>query len=179
MTLPTNINLPLPSDYIDDPEQFFEDLINKIDYMYENIAEHVNGSFRNNMEIDGSEWIPTLQGDSSGTFTYTEQVGWVLRKGIMTDVWGSVSWSATTASGNLFIELPYLVTQSVGSPFVGTCITSNITYASGTNSNISAQPDTYNGYIITSGSGVGKANLNVPASGTLEFHIRYIGVSDE
>ena len=180
MTLPTTINLPQPEDYESDPTNFIENLITRLEDMYENLSDNVNGTIRNYADVDSSQWIPTLAGTTaSGTFTYTNQIGWVHRQGIMTEVWGNIAWGATTATGFLYVELPYLATKSGGIPFVGTCITSNITYATGTTANIAATPDTYRGLIYTSGSGVGLAIMNVPASGAIDFHLRYIGISDE
>lgn len=179
MTLPVNINLPQPEDYQANENQFVEDLISKLEDMYGNVVENVNGTYRNEAEVDGSQWIPTLQGSTPGTFTYTNQTGWCLRQGIMTDIWGKISWSSTTAAGNLYVELPYRCTKSNNSPFIGTCITSVFAYPSGNNVVINAFSDSYLGYIYTWGPGVSKTNLGVPSNGSIEFHLRYIGISDE
>lgn len=180
MPLKTDIILPEPTDFADNPGEYVERLVNNLQDMYEDIADTVNGTFRNNAFVDGSEWIPTLSGStSSGSFTYTNQYGWVYRQGLLVDIWGSVIWSATTATGNLVVNLPYLVTRTSGQPFIGECSTSGITYASGTCAVISALSNTYTANIIISGSGISSNTLAVSSTGTINFHLRYIGVSDE
>ena len=134
MTLPTNIILPEPTDFQDNPNLYVDNLVNKLEDMYESISINVNGIYRNNIDLDGSSWIPTLSGSTSaGSYTYTKQVAWVFRQGLLNDVWASISWSATTATGQLLINLPYeVIKSSIGLSFNGTCTTSGITYASGT-----------------------------------------------
>lgn len=179
MTLPTDIILPEPEDFSSDPSEYIANLIDKLQDMYEDVASNVNGTFRNESDVDGSEWIPTLTGSATaGSFTYTSQIGWVFRQGIMVDVWGQISWSATTATGNLVVNLPYQSTKS-SAPFIGTCSTSGITYGSGTYPNLSAISGSYTANIVTSGSAATSSTLPVVASGSINFYIRYIGVSDE
>jgi hypothetical protein len=180
MTLKTDLILPEPTDFTDAPAEYVERLVNELEDMYEEVANNVNGTFRNDAFVDGSEWIPTLIGSSTaGTFTYTSQYGWVYRQGLLIDVWGQISWSASTATGNLIVELPYLVTRTSGNAFIGTCITSGITYGSGTCVAISAISNTFTANITLYGSGISSSNLSVTSSGTISFHLRYIGVSDE
>jgi hypothetical protein len=183
MTLPTDIILPLPRDYknMDNPDKYIQDLVFELQNMYEQIANNVNGFIRNNADVDSSQWIPTISGTTgAGATTYTNQIGWVLRQGIMVDVWFDITWSATTASGNLFIDLPYIVTKSNQKPFVGVLQPSAIAYGAGhTDLVCNAIPSTYRLEIWATGSGVPTANLGVAASGQLIGHCRYIGVSDE
>jgi hypothetical protein len=180
MPLKTDIILPEPTDFADNPGEYVERLVNDLEDMYEDISDTVNGTFRNNAFVDGSEWIPTLSGSTSaGSFTYTSQYAWVYRQGLLVDVWGAITWSGGTATGNLLINLPYLVTRTSGQTFIGECLTSGITYASGTSAVISALSNTYTANITIFGSGVSSSTLSAPASGTINFHLRYIGVSDE
>jgi hypothetical protein len=180
MTLPTSIDLPLRVDYQSDEDidRYLKDLVYELQEMYERITENVNGSIRNYADTDQTQWVPTLNGTVSGTFTYTQQVGWSIRQGIYTEIFADISWSSTTAAGNLYIELPYNVTLSNGMPFVGTVQPSSIAFA-GSNLVINAIPNTYRGEIWSIGSGLATANLAVPASGRLIIHSKYIGVSDE
>lgn len=178
MTLPTDLYLPKPEDYPKDRENYLNDLLFSIQSMYEQVAQVANGSFRNYAEVDAGAWIPTLAGTGAGSFTYTSQYGWSLRTGIMTEVWADITWSATTATGNLYLELPYIVTKSSGKPFVGVCQTSGITYTTGSNTVISAIPNTYRGEIWNYGTGVATSNQGVVASGRIIVYLRYIGVSD-
>ena len=182
MTLSTDINLPLAKDYKDEqnPDAYTNDLVFELQNMYQRVSNNVNGTFRNYADVDSSQWIPTIDGSSStGATTYTSQIGWVWRQGIMTEVWADITWTATTATGNLFINLPYEVTRSNQMPFCGCVQTSNFTYTSGDNCSINAIPSTLRGEIWNYSSGGATANQLVVNAGRIIFHLRYIGVSDE
>jgi hypothetical protein len=182
MTLPTSIILPLRVNYQnnEDMDRYLRDLVFELQDMYEKIAENVNGYIRNNAETDQAKWIPTIQGTGSGTTTYTQQVGWSIRQGIYTELFFDVIWSATTASGNLYLELPYKVANSTGMPFVGVLQPSSISFGAGrTNLVINAIPNTYRGEIWSIGSGVATSNLTVKASGRIIGYIKYIGLENE
>lgn len=181
MTLPTDIFFQKPEDFENDPKKFLNDFIFQLQSMYEQIAQNVNGTIRNYADVDSSEWIPTLAGTSSaGSFTYVNQYGWVLRQGIMTDVFFDVSWSASTATGSLYLELPYIVTKSAGKPFVGPIQSSTLNYGAGfTVLNCNAIPSSYHLEIWKSGTTVATSRLAVPSVGQILGHCRYIGVSDE
>jgi len=178
LTLPTNIILPSPTA---DPESFIkyqQDLISSLQSMYEDIAENVNGEFRSEYGPDeGGSWTPILKGTTSaGIFTYSSQVGWALRKGIMVDAWFDIIWTSQSgASGNLYVELPYLVAVSNGMPFVGTIQSSGITYSGGTGIVINAIQNTFRGELWNVGSGFTTANQSVTSSGRITGSIRYIG----
>lgn len=181
MTLSTDIILPEPSDFNENAQEYISTLTEKLEIMYSNISNNVNGNFRNYADVDGSQWIPTLGGTiSNGVFTYTNQIAWVFRQGIMVDVWGNVAWSSTTATGFLVINLPYaVVTSSAELTFIGECSTSSITYSTGTAASIVAKAGTYTAQVYTYGSGIPIAELSIPSSGKINFHLRYIGVSDD
>lgn len=182
MTLPTNIDLPLRVNYQDheDIDRYMRDLVFELQNMYEKIAQNVNGFIRNNAETDQAQWTPTLAGTVAGDFTYTQQIGWSIRQGIYTQLFFDISWSATMATGSLYLELPYRVTISSQKPFIGPLQPSSINFGAGyTNLVINAIPDTYRGEIWKTGSGVATANLSVPNSGRLIGTIDYIGLSDE
>ena len=182
MSLPTSIDLPLRVDYQDekDTERYQRDLVYELQGMYENIAENVNGTIRNNADVDGSQWKPTVQGTVAGVFTYSRQVGWSVRQGILTKIFFDVEWPATTATGNFYVELPYKVTLSNGGmPFLGVLQPSAINYgALRTDLVINAIPDTYRGEIFSTGSLQAITNLAVPNRGRLIGSIDYIGVAD-
>jgi len=183
MTLPTDIILPQPKDYkgAEGSADMLNDLIFDLQNMYEQLANQINGTIRNYADVDQSQWVPTINGSTgAGATTYTQQIGWVFRQGIVTDVWFDIAWSATTASGNLFIDLPYIVTKSNQKPFVGVLQPSSIAYGAGkTDLVCNAIPSTFRLEIWTTGSAVATSNLAVVGSGQLIGHCRYIGVSDE
>ena len=182
MTLPTNIDLPLRVNYQDqeDIDRYIRDLVFELQTMYEKIAQNVNGFIRNNAETDQAQWKPTLAGTVAGDFTYTQQIGWSIRQGIYTQLFFDISWSATTATGSLYLELPYKVTISSQTPFVGALQPSSINFGAGyTNLVINAIPNTYRGEIWKTGSGVATANLSVVGSGRIAGSVFFIGLEDE
>jgi ABC-type molybdate transport system substrate-binding protein len=179
MTLPTDIFYTLPTNYKDDPEGYLTTLTFQLQNMYEQIVQNVNGSFRNDAVTASNRWTPTLSGSTPGTFTYTHQYGWSLRQGIMNELWGDIAWSSTTASGNLQLDLPYLVTLSNGLPFLGEVQSSGITYTGGTHIVLNANQNEFIATFYNTGSAFTTAPQAVVASGRVIFHIRYIGISDE
>lgn len=185
MSIPTNWIFPLHADKIlsekgELQEQHWRDFLFTLQRMYEQVAQGVNGTIRADTLPGNQNWTPTLQGGTPGTFTYNHQVGWVLRRGIIVDVWFDVSWSAAgTAAGNLYLELPYIVSKSLQKPFVGVVQSSTLAYTGGTGIVINAIPNTYRGEFWNVGSGFATANQAVVAAGQLIGHIRYIGQGNE
>lgn len=184
MTLPSNIIFPLRADFTDfnDIDRYLRDLVFELQRMYENVAQGVNGDIRASAYTQRNKWTPVLKGTTvEGTFTYTHQIGWVLRQGLITDVWFDVEWTGSgTAAGNLYLELPYRVARTDEKPFSGALQSSTIAYGAGkTVLSINAISNTFRGEIWSSGSGVATANVAVAPAGQLIGHVRYIGVQDE
>lgn len=184
MTLPLNVIFPLHSEKIkaggEELDKYMRELVFTLQRQYEDVAQAVNGDIRNNVDETNAQYTPVLNGATPGTFKYTNQIGIVLRKGLMVDLWGDVSWiSAGVAAGNLFVELPYQVAKTAGMPFVGKTQASGVTYTGGTDICINCIQDTYRGEFWNSGSGVTTLNQSVAASGRLIFHVRYLGQGRE
>ena len=183
MTIPSNIILPLRADFTDfnDINRYLRDLTFELQRMYESVAQGVNGDIRASVYTQRENWEPILDGTSTtGAFTYTHQVGWVLRRGLWVDVFGDVAWTGVgSATGNLFVTLPYQVANSAQMPFVGVVQPSGITFTGGTSIELNCIPQTYRGEFWNSGSAFTTANQAVVSSGRLIFHVRYLGVSDE
>jgi len=179
LTLPLDIILPEPQDFKIDSDRFLDDLVTRLQDMYEDIATSFNGSYRSNASSQGSTWTPTLSGSTSGSFTYTSQKSWLFRQGIMCDVWGYIAWSSTTASGTLQVDLPYKVTLcDAPLTFTGACSLSGVTF-SGSSVTINAVSNSYYANVTTFGTGVSSSLLSVPPSGAITYGVRYIGVADE
>lgn len=154
------------------------ELQNSLSEIFRDLDGNIKSSFLQQREL----WTPVLKGTAvSGTFTYGNQIGWVYRQGLMVDVWCDITWTAAgTAAGNLYLELPYLVANTTGYPFIGAVQYSGITLGAGnTNLFIDAVSDTYRGEFWQTGTGLANTNLGVLASGSLRLHLRYIGVRDE
>jgi len=178
MTLPLEIQLPLNEEKIKsgEPEMMLEyqrELIKRLEQMYEDMTQNINGDIR--------DFTPILKDTATATtYTYTHQVGWYLRQGLMVDVWFDVTWSAIdsgTPTGNLYVELPYEVFDAQQKPFVGVLQTSTLAYGTGlTVLTINGIPGTFRGEIWGSGSGATTANVTAnTAAGQLIGHIRYVG----
>lgn len=184
MTLPSNIIFPLRVDFNDlaDVDRYLGDLTFELQRMYENLAQGINGDIRGSAFTQRNRWTPVLKGTTvEGTFTYTHQIGWTLRQGIIVDSWFDIEWTDSgAATGNLFIELPYEVANSEEKPFSSALQTSTIDYGAGrTILSINAIPNTFRGEIWSSGSTVATANVVVAAVGQLIGYVRYIGKANE
>lgn len=157
-------------------------IVYELQDMYNELSDGINGNIKSSYGVQKEQWTPVLKGTTiSGTFTYTTQVGWVFRQGLLVDAWGDLSWTASGgATGNLYVELPYKVANSTGSPFIGVVRSSGNAYGGGnTTLSIDAVSDSYRGEFWQSGSGIASSHLPVSATGHLTFHIRYLGVQDE
>lgn len=184
MTLPSTITFPLRADFeeFEDVDRYMRDFTFEIQRMYEQLAQGINGTVRSDTALQRSNWTPTMDGTGvTGTFTYTNQIGWVLRQGNMTDLWFDVTWTnAGTATGNLFLTLPYKVANSSQKPYSAALQTATIAYGAGQSVlHVNAIPTTYRGEIWSSGSGTATANIAVSAAGQLIGHLRYLGEANE
>lgn len=174
MTLPTDINLPIPENLFSEGgkynvETYLKEMNDRLADMYQDVAQNVNGYVK--------EWIPKVYGTTSeGTATYTNQVGWVRRSGIITECWLDVSWTAHTGSGRVAIQMPYQAAASKGSPFVGTIESSGINAFPGfTYLTWRVEQNTNESVIVRNGDSVASARLGIAASGGFRGYIRYIG----
>jgi hypothetical protein len=177
MTLPTDINLPIPENLFTpgakyNVETYLKELIDRLSDMYQEVAQNVNGHIR--------EWIPTVYGlttpGTSAGITYVNQFGWLRRSGIITECWMDVSWSAHDGTGEVAILMPYEAANSNGSPFIGVIesLGSN-NFGANTYLTWRVEPDTTQGSIILNGSGIPSSNLTVSGSGGFRGYIRYLG----
>lgn len=156
-------------------------LAGEIQKVYSNMAKNINGSFKSSYQDQKMNWTPVLNGlGASGTFTYTHAIGWVFRQGILIDIWGDILWTAAgAAAGALYVEFPYQATNSDGLPFIGTALVSGAAYPAGQYAAISATPNQYRGEFYAAGSGTPLTAIAVTPTGRVNFHIRYIGMTDE
>jgi len=185
MTLPINYKLPeLNKDQ--SPEQttsYLQDLTYELQNMYEKTAQNVNGVFRNSLDVDGSEYIPTLAGSTNaGSYTYNRQGSYVLRQGLMTDVWFDVGWTASGgASGQLRLNLPYRQAKQGQIFFVGTCFMNQAPFPVGaTQAVILGVTGTFQASFQAFGSGTDTSAISAYSGrGRVGGHLRYIGVEDE
>ena len=130
MTTPSDFNLPVRP-INSDPEElknYLTDLTFALERSLETLANGINGQFRSDVLLEKEQYTPILQGSTAGTFTYVHQTAWVLRKGLVVDLWFDVQWSASTAAGNLYLILPYQVARTNNLPFVGVVQPSNVAY---------------------------------------------------
>jgi len=139
---------------------------------YQQLANVANGRYE--------EYTPKIVGGTSGgAATYTTQRGYFLRRGIDVDAWFALTWTGHTGTGNLRIELPFIVENSGIDIFTGTVSDSNITYAAGrTHLVLAGLNNTLYTEVQQSGSGVARQVLAISAAGTLVGHLRYIAKRD-
>ena len=157
------------------------DFLDSLKAMYNQLALAINGQQKRSTDPGSYAWVPILAGTTTaGTFTYTQQVGFAQRTGIMTECWFDIIWTAQAgAAGNLYVQLPYQVTKSAGIPFCGTIQVSDLAFPAGTTYlTCTAVPSTYQLQIWASGDGVTTTNVPVAASGRLLGYVRYIGVQE-
>lgn len=188
MSVPSTIIFPLHADRIlsGNPEQlekYFRELIFTLENMYESLSQGINGDFRTDFLDTDSNWTPLLRDtvNSGTTFTYSHQIGWVIRKGLMVDAWFDIGWTNNIGSitGNMYIELPYEVAITNQKPFVGLLQPSGFTYSGGTECVINGISDSFRGEIWNTGSGFNTSNQSSVSSGQLIGHLRYVGKRDE
>ncbi len=184
MTLPSHIIFPLRKDLSDpsDINRYVVDLTYVLQRMYEDLAQGINGDIRASSFTERNQWTPVLKGTTAdGTFTYTHQVGWALRQGLLVDTWFDIDWTSSGgATGDLYIELPYKVAITDQKPFSSALQTSTIDYGAGmTVLAVNAISNTFRGEIWSSGSGLSTTNISVETAGQLIGHIRYIGTQNE
>ncbi len=182
MTLPGYQLLPFPKDFedYDSVALYLRALLIALETRDDQVTEAVNGNIRASVLSGTLNWTPVLKGTvTPGTFTYTKQTGYVLRQGLMTDVWADIEWSsAGTAAGNLYLELPYKVALVENMPFVGLVQPSVFAYTGGTEVVINAISDTYRGELWNTGTGFTTARQAVVGAGRIIVHLRYIGTSN-
>jgi hypothetical protein len=144
--------------------------------MYTRIANAINGNIKTNRDLS-APFKPTIistDGDG-GTGTYTQQVGWSYRQGLLTDIWFDVTWTAhSIATGNLAMKLPYQVIKSAGLPFIGICQLSSITFA-GNYVTITAIPDTRRLEFWDTTTAAATSAVAMGTAGRAVGHLRYIG----
>lgn len=174
MTLPTDINFPVPENLLQEGgkynvETYLKEMNDRLADMYQSVAQNVNGYIKN--------WQPVVYGlTTAGTATYTNQFGWIRRTGIITECWMDVSWTGHTGSGRVGIQMPYQAAASSGSPFVGLIESSGVNAFPGfTYLTWRVEPNTTEGVIVRNGDGVASARLGIAASGGFRGYIRYIG----
>jgi len=174
MTLPTNIILPLRLDAIreGDPEKIavtMRNLVDTLTQMYQDLANNLNGYI--------TTWTPTSYGlTSSGICTYSRQIGWMRRSGIITELWMDIAWTGHTGTGGLAIEMPYVAAPSEGAPWIGTIASDGNTFGAGyTYLTWSCEPSTTQGTIYRNGSGVALSAMSIAATGSYRGYIQYLG----
>lgn len=63
-------------------------------------------------------WTPTyIGGTAAGATTYTAQVGEWVRVGSVVHIWGQVSWSAATGTGDGRITLPFTARNTANAQY--------------------------------------------------------------
>lgn len=179
MTIPQELYLPLQTEELfnlegEDQVRYWKELLNTLTDRDREVVNIVNGVYEYVEE-------PTISGASTaGAGTYTNREAWYLRQAIMVDYWFDITWTNHTGTGNLVLDLPYLVINSQFEPFVGVIEQSSLTLTGGyTWLTVNCQPNTSQALIIENGSGNAAQALAIPTSGRIAGHVRYIGKGDQ
>lgn len=188
MSLPITRTLPTVPD-LQDMEQvqkYLQDLHFELQDMYQTQTQNINGFFRNNADVDGSEWLPTVEGTVvAGSPTYNWQIGNVLRQGLLTFCWFNVNWTTLGgASGNIRLNLPYKVAKPTTSvagvnSFIGNAGSGNLNWSGRTSFGCIALADTYKLRFVGYGSGTSTTDIPIGPNAFVNGAIVYIGVEDE
>jgi len=179
MTIPQETILPVHSERImaggHDLDRYIRELVKKLTEDYQSLAQGVNGELRNDQDTGIRAYTPTISGSTAaGAGTYTHQNGWVFRQGLLVDVWFDIRWSAHTGTGNLLVDLPYLVAQNSQEPWVCAVAAQNITFTDYLTGNALSNTRTLE--ILDNRSGTTWANIAITnADTTLRGHVRYVG----
>jgi hypothetical protein len=184
MTLPTNIIFPEATENtFQDKEEltrYNKEMTFTLQRMYEDVAYAINGGWRGDKMAVQETWTPAVYGvgtKGAGTYGADTRVGLCYRQGLMVDCWFDVTYSAHTGAGNMYIELPYLVAQSSGKPFVGVLQTATLACTDWLACN--AIPNTRRLEIWDVAGGGATTNVAIAAAGQLIGHVRYVGQAEE
>ena len=168
MTVDTTIIFPQPGERVFSPgnslelQTYHQELIFTLERMYERLAQGINGNIRASILGADEQWTPIVRdsANSGTTFTYSHQVGWVFRQGIFVDCWFDVQWTANTGAitGNMYVELPYLVAITDEKPFVGVVQPSGFTFTGGTACVVNGIDNSYRAEIWNTGDAFTTAN---------------------
>lgn len=189
MSLPSELYIPfkrgaITSDDVGAADAYFQDVIGILQAGYGDLASSINGLMRTDAGAQDTLWTPVLADTLAAgtTFTYAAngQVGWVLRRGLMVDVFFNLVWTAASAAlaGNMYVKLPYKVAVTNGKPFVGVVQTSTFAYTGGSYCVINGISNSVRGEVWNCGSAFTTANQQSKTTGTLCGHLRYIGQAD-
>lgn len=123
-------------------------------------------------------WTPEIQGSTStGTATYSRQVGEYLVEGDKVTVTFVLTWSGHTGTGNMMVgTLPQAPVTTAGLRFVAPCLTNIFSYPSLTSSVIcQVAGDVNTNQLFVQGVGSGSVAAVVPmaAAGQLNSTIVY------
>lgn len=182
-----NIDLPELRNYASN-EEYLEELSTRLKFYLDQLSTMSYGDYQTYFETAQELFTPIVYGaDTQGTANYKFgdeylQYAWVLRRSLITDVWFDVTWDAHTGKGDLYLQLPYIVANSNGIPFVGTIQSSTITYAGFDGLVCNAEPNTYKLNIYKTGTGATTTAVQVDSeavAGRIIGHVRYIGQDDE
>ena len=90
MSLPTTKFFPTRRN-LEDPKEvskYVIDMVFELERMYDSLSDTINGNIKSSYLTQREKWTPILKGTTnSGSFTYSNAIGWVFRQGLLVDVW--------------------------------------------------------------------------------------------
>ena len=181
MTLPNQIQLTI------DPRAITsEDKSDMLNYMKKLIYDLTEYMQQTNSTVNGStRLVPFtnipysyIYGSTAqnATTVYSNTTMWSRRSNLMNQNWFDITWTGSTDTGNLWVQLPYYSQTSSNQPFIcviennGLTFTAGYTYLVG-----NLIPNTNTIEIRQCGSGLPSIPMPIPASGSLRGSIVYAG----
>jgi len=132
--------------------------------------------------INGSQasYDPYIEGtDPLNKGTYTSQLGNYFKKGLITDVWFTVTWSAHADAGTAMkVSLPQKVKGTSDIQWIGSVMADGIAYTAGAHLVLRGIKDTFFAEVVACTNGGAVGNVVISGTGTLAGNIRYIGQAD-
>lgn len=120
-------------------------------------------------------WTPTYFGlTTAGTTTYTMQEGRYAVHGSVVELWGRVTWTAATGTGQAVIGgLPFAV-PSIGNLFYPAALwVSDVTFG-GSGVQLLGWPGQPQLRLYTLSSNATSTAINIEAAGDIIFNVRYL-----
>jgi len=157
--------IPMTTYYSPEPEKM--KLFLERDYGL--IARAINGEY--------DTWTPYLLGGTTeGVGTYTTQDGWYYLSTIMVDYWFTITWSAHTGTGDLYMKLPFKTFSAEGNIWTGNCMTSSVSFANASDTYVVplATSDSYVCDFVSGRHAAASGNIQVQAAGTITGFLRYM-----
>lgn len=180
MTLPINIVLPVLNQEVSsiNPQDLYV-YLRKLAYVITTQLQQTNQTL-NGVDILYTDLVPPFYGQFiigstlAGTATYTNTTMTIRQINLLTFVSFDITWSGSTGTGNLLVQVPYFANNVSNMPFAGVIESDGMTYSAGyTYLTCNIPPNTNTINVNQNGSGSALIALPITASGHIRGSIVY------